>query len=264
MISPSVRTYSIFALATSSTSSAVSLSARAASFSACFPAASTLAAASLVARRRRLGARLLDAAHVGRRRRLLRLGVRQAALAEGQVRGRALVVAARLLLLLQLAGDLLLLGPLRRGLAMGSAGTPPQSWTPRPACTSPPRASRGSGRAPWRAAPPCDPSRPGPRASWSSACAPPRRLRPAGRSPCPAQAPPLDVPSRQLRRRHHRALVDLDRVVLLVLRPQAAQDGDGLRLVRFRHRDLLEPALERGVLLDGLLELLGGGRARCT
>mmetsp|Transcript_15624 Transcript_15624/g.65861 ORF Transcript_15624/g.65861 Transcript_15624/m.65861 type:complete len:451 (-) Transcript_15624:537-1889(-) len=46
MISLSVRTYSIFALATSSESSAVSLSARAASFSACLPAASTLAAAS--------------------------------------------------------------------------------------------------------------------------------------------------------------------------------------------------------------------------
>jgi hypothetical protein len=218
MISLSVRTYSIFALATSSDELGGLLVRARGVVLRLLTGSLHLGRRLGVARRRGFGARLLDAAHVGRRRRLLRLGVRQAALAEGQVRGRALVVAARLLLLLQLAGDLLLLRLLRRERLVQALQARRRNLGRRAGLVLLLRELRADlvallGELRHLAV------------RLVQVLGLHRLLHAHRRGGFVQQvdgfvrkAPPADVPRRELRRRDHRALVDLDRVVLLVLR----------------------------------------------
>ena len=70
-----------------------------------------------------------------------------------------------------------------------------------------------------------------------------------------------DVAVRELRGGHDRAIRDAHAVVDLVLLLQAAQDRDRLLHARLAHEDGLEPALERGVLLDVLAVLVERRRA---
>src|SRR5262249_11076444 len=64
----------------------------------------------------------------------------------------------------------------------------------------------------------------------------------------------------QLRRRDQRVIGDRHAVVCLVAVAQALEDLDGVRDRRLGHLDRLEPALERGVLLQGLAVLVQRGR----
>ncbi len=62
------------------------------------------------------------------------------------------------------------------------------------------------------------------------------------------------------RRRHQRRVLDADPVVDLVLLLQPSQDGDGVFDARLADVDLLEAALQGGVLLDVLAVLVQRGR----
>ena len=75
------------------------------------------------------------------------------------------------------------------------------------------------------------------------------------------QLPAGDVAVRQHRRRDERGVLDADAVVDLVALLEAAQDRDRVLDRRLADEDLLEPALERGVLLDVLAVLVERGRA---
>ena len=75
------------------------------------------------------------------------------------------------------------------------------------------------------------------------------------------QEPVGDVPVGQRRRRDQRVVGDGDPVVRLVPVPQALEDLDGVRHRRLADLDRLEPALERGVLLQVLAVLVQRGRA---
>src|SRR5215469_12365933 len=66
---------------------------------------------------------------------------------------------------------------------------------------------------------------------------------------------------RQLRRRGQRVIGDRHAVVRLVAVAQALEDLDGVRDRRLGHLDRLEPALQRGVLLEVLAVLVQRGRA---
>ncbi len=70
-----------------------------------------------------------------------------------------------------------------------------------------------------------------------------------------------DVPVREHRRRDQRRVLDAHTVVHLVALLQAPQDRDRVLDRRLTDEHLLEPALERGVLLDVLAELVERGRA---
>ena len=70
-----------------------------------------------------------------------------------------------------------------------------------------------------------------------------------------------DVAVRQHRRGDERGVLDAHAVVHLVALLEAAQDRDGVVDRRLAHVDLLEAALERGVLLDVLAVLVERGRA---
>ena len=69
-----------------------------------------------------------------------------------------------------------------------------------------------------------------------------------------------DVAVGEHRRGHERGVGDLHAVVRLVLLLQPAQDRDGVLDARLADEDLLEAALERGVLLDPLAVLVQRGR----
>jgi hypothetical protein len=77
--------------------------------------------------------------------------------------------------------------------------------------------------------------------------------RPQPRTPRP---PVGDVAVAQHRRLHQRVVADAHAVVHLVALAQAAQDGDRLRHRGLVDEDLLEAALERGVLLNVLAVLV--------
>ena len=66
---------------------------------------------------------------------------------------------------------------------------------------------------------------------------------------------------REHRGRDQRGVLDADAVVHLVALLEPAQDGDGVLDRRLAHVDLLEAALERGVLLDVLAVLVERGGA---
>ena len=68
-----------------------------------------------------------------------------------------------------------------------------------------------------------------------------------------------DVAVRERRGGHKGGVRDGDLVVGLVLLLEPAQDPDGLLDARLADQDLLEPAFERGVLLDVLAVLVEGG-----
>ena len=70
-----------------------------------------------------------------------------------------------------------------------------------------------------------------------------------------------DVAVGQRRRRDQRGVGDVDLVVRLVAVLEAAQDRDGVLDRRLADQHRLEPALQRGVLLDVLAELVERGRA---
>lgn len=70
-----------------------------------------------------------------------------------------------------------------------------------------------------------------------------------------------DVAVAQFGRGHDGRVGDLDAVMQLVLFLQASQDGDGGLHARLAHQDLLEAALQRGVLLDVLAVFIQGGGA---
>ena len=70
-----------------------------------------------------------------------------------------------------------------------------------------------------------------------------------------------DVPVRQERRRDERGVLDAHTVVHLVALLEPAEDRHRVFDRRLTDVDLLEPALERGVLLDVLAELVERGRA---
>ena len=70
-----------------------------------------------------------------------------------------------------------------------------------------------------------------------------------------------DVAVRQHRGRDQRGVLDADAVVHLVALLEPAQDGDGVFHRRLADEHLLEPPLQRGVLLDVLAELVERGRA---
>ena len=70
-----------------------------------------------------------------------------------------------------------------------------------------------------------------------------------------------DVAVREHRRRDQRRVLDAHAVVHLVALLQAPQDRDRVLDRRLAHEHLLEPALERGVLLDVLAELVERGGA---
>jgi len=69
---------------------------------------------------------------------------------------------------------------------------------------------------------------------------------------------PGDVTTRQHRRAHQRGVLDPHAVVNLVALLEAAQDRHGVFDGRFADVDLLEAALEGGVLFDVLTELIKG------
>ncbi len=73
-----------------------------------------------------------------------------------------------------------------------------------------------------------------------------------------------DVAVAQLRSGHDGRVGDLHAVVHFVLFLQAAQDGDGGLDARLAHDDLLEAALQRGVLLDVLAVFVERGRAHAV
>src|SRR5262249_22175325 len=75
------------------------------------------------------------------------------------------------------------------------------------------------------------------------------------------ELPRGDVAVRQHRGRDERGVLDADAVVHLVALLQSAQDRDRVLDRRLAHVDLLEPALERGILLDVLAVLVERGRA---
>uniref|UniRef100_A0A452ZKJ8 Uncharacterized protein n=1 Tax=Aegilops tauschii subsp. strangulata TaxID=200361 RepID=A0A452ZKJ8_AEGTS len=75
------------------------------------------------------------------------------------------------------------------------------------------------------------------------------------------QVPAHDVPRRELRRDDDGAVLDAHAVVPLVLLLEPSQDADGVGDARLGHVHLLEPPLERGVLLDVLAVLLQRGGA---
>ncbi len=75
------------------------------------------------------------------------------------------------------------------------------------------------------------------------------------------QLPVADVAVRQRRRRHQGRVGDVDAVVHLVALLQAAQDGDGVLHGGLADVDLLETALQRGVLLHVLAVFVQRGRA---
>ncbi len=70
-----------------------------------------------------------------------------------------------------------------------------------------------------------------------------------------------DVAVREHRRGHERGVLDAHTVVHLVALLEPTQDGDGVLHRGLAHEHLLEPALERGVLLDVLAELVERRRA---
>ena len=70
-----------------------------------------------------------------------------------------------------------------------------------------------------------------------------------------------DVAVGQRGRGHQRVVGDADAVVDLVPLLEAAEDGDGVRDAGLAHQHRLEPALERGVLLDVLAVLVQRGGA---
>ena len=70
-----------------------------------------------------------------------------------------------------------------------------------------------------------------------------------------------DVAVGEHRRRDQRRVLDAHAVVHLVALLEPAQDRDGVVDRRLAHVDLLEAALERGVLLDVLAELVERGGA---
>ena len=75
------------------------------------------------------------------------------------------------------------------------------------------------------------------------------------------QLPTRDVAIRQGCRRHECGIGDRDLVVGLVPLLESAEDRDGVFDVRLADVDLLEAALERGILLDELAVLVQRGRA---
>src|SRR5690606_33584998 len=75
------------------------------------------------------------------------------------------------------------------------------------------------------------------------------------------QVPVVDVPVGQRRGGRERRVGDRDAVVRLVAVAQPLQDLDGVLQRRLTDLDRLEPALQRGVLLDVLAVLLERGRA---
>ena len=75
------------------------------------------------------------------------------------------------------------------------------------------------------------------------------------------QEPVADVAVRQLRGGDQGAVGDRHPVVRLVPVPQALEDLDRVRDRRLGHLDRLEPALQRGVLLQVLAVLIQRGRA---
>ena len=72
--------------------------------------------------------------------------------------------------------------------------------------------------------------------------------------------PALDVAVREHRGGNERGVLDPHAVVHLVALLEAAEDRDRVLDRRLAHVDLLEPALERGVLLDVLAVLVERGR----
>jgi hypothetical protein len=72
------------------------------------------------------------------------------------------------------------------------------------------------------------------------------------------QEPVRDVALGQGRRRHEGRVLDAHAVVHLVALLQPPKDGDGVGHRGLAHEDLLETALERGVLLDVLAVLVKG------
>jgi hypothetical protein len=75
------------------------------------------------------------------------------------------------------------------------------------------------------------------------------------------QEPGGDVPVGQGRGRNQRGVGDVDLVVRLVAVLEPAQDRDGVLDGRLADQDRLEAALQRGVLLDVLAELVQRGGA---
>ncbi len=75
------------------------------------------------------------------------------------------------------------------------------------------------------------------------------------------QEPAGHVAVREHRRRHQRRVLDPHTVVDLVAFLEPAQDGDGVLDRGFAHEHGLEPALQRGVLLDGGAVLVERGGA---
>ncbi len=75
------------------------------------------------------------------------------------------------------------------------------------------------------------------------------------------QEPVGDVARREHRRGDERRVLELHAVVNLVAFAQAAQDADRVLDGRLADEHRLEPALERGVLLDVLPILVERGRA---
>ena len=69
-----------------------------------------------------------------------------------------------------------------------------------------------------------------------------------------------DVPVAERRRRDQRGVGDRHLVVRLVALLESAQDRDGVFDARLPHEHLLEPALQRGILLDVLAVLVERGR----
>jgi hypothetical protein len=81
------------------------------------------------------------------------------------------------------------------------------------------------------------------------------------------QEPIRDVAVREDRRRHQRRVLEGHAVVYFVPLSQAPQDADGVFHARLAHYDRLEPAFERGVLLDVLAVLVerrGADRVQLT
>ncbi len=73
-----------------------------------------------------------------------------------------------------------------------------------------------------------------------------------------------DVSRGELGGGDQRRVLDLDLVVDLVPLLQPSEDGHGVLDGRLADEDGLEPAFERGVLLDVLAELVERGRRRCS